>query len=1076
MYWDLVSNLGALLHFQYHSCEVIVYFSRDFSTTFIQYIQHTEVTANQLKSNRCFHCSKLKSMYWNSVSTFRAHLQFQYHCCEEIVYFSRDLSTTFIQYIQHTEVMANQLKSKRCFHCARLKSMYWNSVSTFGALLQFQYHSCEEIVYFSRDFSTTFIQCIQHTEVQANQLKSNRCLHCTRLKSMYWNSVSTFVAHLQFQYHWCEEIVYFSRDFSTAFIHIIQYTEVTANQLKSNRCFHCARMKSMYWNSVSTFGALLQFQYHSCEEIVYFSRDFSTTFIQYIQHTEVTANQLKSNRCFHCARLKSMYWNSVSTFGAHLQFQYHCCEEIVYFSRDFSTAFIHIIQYTEVAANQLKSNRCLHCARMKSMYWDSVSNLGALLHFQYHSCGVIVYFWRYFSTTFIHIIQYTEVTANQLKWNRCFHCARMKSMYWDSVSTFGAHLQFQYHCCEEIVYFSRDLSTTFIQYIQHTEVMANQLKSKRCFHCARLKSMYWNSVSTFGALLQFQYHSCEEIVYFSRDFSTTFIQCIQHTEVKANQLKSNRCLHCARLKSMYWNSVSTFGAHLQFQYHWCEEIVYFSRDFSTTFIQYIQHTEVKANQLKSNRCFHWARLKSMRWNSVPTFGAHLQFQYHCCEEIVYFSRDFSTAFIHIIQYTELMANQQKSNLCFHCARMKSMYWDSVSNLGALLHFMYHSCEVIVYFWRDFSTTFIQYIQHTEVMANQLKSNRCFHCARLKSMYWNSVSTFGALLQFQYHSCEEIVYFSRDFSTTFIQYIQHTEVTANQLNSNRCFHCARLKSMYWNSVSTFGAHLQFQYHCCEGIVYISMDFSTAFIHIIQYTEVTANQLKSNRCFHCARMKSMYWDSVSNLGALLHFQYHSCEVIVYFSRDFSTTFIQYIQHTEVTANQLKSNRCFHCARMKSMYWNSVSTFGALLQFQYHSCEEIVYFSRDFSTTFIQYIQHTEVTANQLKSNRCFHCARLKSMYWNSVSTFGAHLQFQYHCCEEIVYFSRDFSTAFIHIIQYTEVAANQLKSNRCLHCARMKSMYWDSVSNLGALLHFQYHSCGVIVYFWRDFSTTFIHIIQ
>ena len=334
----------------------------------------------------------------------------------------------------------------------------------------------------------------------------------------------------------------------------------------------------------------------------------------------------------------------------------------------------------------------------------------------------------------------------------------------------------------------------------------------------------------------------------------------------------------------------------------------------------------------------------MYWNSVSTFGAHLQCQYHCCEEIVYFSRDFSTAFIHIIQYTEVPANQLKSNRCVHCARMKSMYWDSVSNLGALLHFMYHSCEVIVYFWRDFSTTFIQYIQHTEVMANQLKSNRCFHCARLKSMYWNSVSTFGALLQFQYHSCEEIVYFSRDFSTTFIQYIQHTEVTANQLKSNRCFHCARLKSMYWNSVSTFGAHLQFQYHCCEGIVYFSRDFSTAFIHIIQYTEVTANQLKSNRCFHCAWMKSMYWNSVSTFGALLQFQYHSCEEIVYFSRDFSTTFIQYIQHTEVKANQLKSNRCFHCARLKSMRWNSVSTFGAHLQFQYHCCEEIVYFSRD------------------------------------------------------------------------------------------------------------------------------------
>ena len=162
--------------------------------------------------------------------------------------------------------------------------MYWNSVSTFGALLQFQYHSCEDIVYFSRDFSTTIIHYIQHTEVTANQMNSFRCFHCARLKSMYWNTVSTFVALFQFHYHSCEDIVYFSRDFSATFIQYIQHTEVTANQRKSNRCFHCARLKSMYWNSVSTYGALLQFQYHSCEEIVYFSKDFSTTFIQYIQH------------------------------------------------------------------------------------------------------------------------------------------------------------------------------------------------------------------------------------------------------------------------------------------------------------------------------------------------------------------------------------------------------------------------------------------------------------------------------------------------------------------------------------------------------------------------------------------------------------------------------------------------------------------------------------------------------------------------------------------------------------------------------------------------------------------------
>ena len=137
-------------------------------------------------------------------------------------------------------------------------------------------------------------------------------------------------------------------------------------------------------------------------------------------------------------------------------------------------------------------------------------------------------------------------------------------------------------------------------------------------------------------------------------------------------------------------------------------------------------------------------------------------------------------------------------------------------------------------------------------------------------------------------------------------------------------------MYWNSVSTFGALLQFQYHSFEEIVYFLRDFSTTFIQYIQHTEVTANQLKSNRCFHCARLKSMYGDSVSNLGALLHFLNHCCEVIDYFSRDFSTTFIQYIQHTEVRENQQKSNRCFHCARLKSMYWNSVSTFGAFFNF--------------------------------------------------------------------------------------------------------------------------------------------------
>ena len=232
--------------------------------------------------------------------------------------------------------------------------------------------------------------------------------------------------------------------------------------------------------------------------------------------------------------------------------------------------------------------------------------------------------------------------------------------------------------------------------------------------------------------------------------------------------------------------------------------------------------------------------------------------------------------------------------------------------------------------------------------------------------------------------------------------------------SRCFHCARLESKYWNSVSTFGAHLHFQYHRCEEIVYFSTDFSTTFIQFIQRNEVTSGQQVLYRCFHCTRLESKYWISVSTFGALLHFQYHSCEEIIYFSINFSTTFIQCIQRNEVTSGQQVLYRCFHCARLESKYWNSVSTFGALLHFQYHRCEEIVYFSKDFSTTFIQYIQRNEVTSGQQVLYRCFHCARLESMYWNSVSTFGALLHFQYHSCEEIIYFSINFSTTFIQCI--------------------------------------------------------------
>ena len=148
-------------------------------------------------------------------------------------------------------------------------------------------------------------------------------------------------------------------------------------------------------------------------------------------------------------------------------------------------------------------------------------------------------------------------------------------MYWNSVSTYEAHLHFQYPSGDEIVYFSRGFSTTFIQFIQHTEVTSNQLKSFRCFHCARLESLYWNSVYTFGALLQFQYHSCEEIVYFSRDFSTIII-CIHHNEVTSGQHVLSRCFHCARLESMFWISVYSFGAllHISVPQLWRDSLLF----------------------------------------------------------------------------------------------------------------------------------------------------------------------------------------------------------------------------------------------------------------------------------------------------------------------------------------------------------------------------------------------------------------------------------------------------------------------------------------------------------------------
>ena len=98
-------------------------------------------------------------------------------------------------------------------------------------------------------------------------------------------------------------------------------------------------------------------------------------------------------------------------------------------------------------------------------------------------------------------------------------------------------------------------------------------------------------------------------------------------------------------------------------------------------------------------------------------------------------------------------------------------------------------------------------------------------------------------------------------------------------------------------------------------------------------------------------------------------HSCstqiEEIVYFSRDFRTTFIQY--KSNITKSH-RVNRCYTDAfivlDLYRMNRISISLFKHFFNF-FHSCEEIVYFSRDYRTTFF----NTSSTMKSHRVNRCY-----------------------------------------------------------------------------------------------------------
>ena len=124
----------------------------------------------------------------------------------------------------------------------------------------------------------------------------------------------------------------------------------------------------------------------------------------------------------------------------------------------------------------------------------------------------------------------------------------------------------------------------------------------------------------------------------------------------------------------------------------------------------------------------------------------------------------------------------------------------------------------------------------------------------------------------------------------------------------------------------------------------------------------------RCFHCAILESKYWNSVYTLGHFFNFSIHSCEV--YFSSEDSllfngcTTFIQYIKHS----GQHSIVHTWIEVLKFSIVWGTSSGVPQLWR------DSLLF--RDFSTTFIQCIKHTEVTSGQQVLSRCFHCARLES----------------------------------------------------------------------------------------------------
>ena len=152
--------------------------------------------------------------------------------------------------------------------------------------------------------------------------------------------------------------------------------------------------------------------------------------------------------------------------------------------------------------------------------------------FQYLSCEEKCYpSSRYWSPVLsISILQHTEVTANQLKFKPMTFgmLHRLKSKCTEK-STFGALLQAfsTDSCAEKCPYFSYWILVLLsFQYSNIPKVIGElQLKFKPMtsvcarYNCTEILVSTWKVAHLFTAVST---DSCEEIVYFSRDFRTTF--------------------------------------------------------------------------------------------------------------------------------------------------------------------------------------------------------------------------------------------------------------------------------------------------------------------------------------------------------------------------------------------------------------------------------------------------------------------------------------------------------------------------------------------------------------------------